>query len=216
MANGKAIESVIKRAHAIARSLDDAERAALETIRSTPARIVREIATAWVAEAVRARVRVDVLEKERAARRAEQEKLDAENDAWLKSPEGQKFHYPRAHPNWSERAEKAAAERAEADAKRFQEARRRLMDEYETALKKEFRTEWEAELLACEFALPDGTVTTWGEASLEQHEIRREMFKKNAAANMEGAARHAQAVEALQSSGAPNLFAMLRVSEQAA
>lgn len=67
------------------------------------------------------------------------------------------------------------------------------------------RLQWTEELLASPFALPDGTVVVWGEATEAQHRQRLDMFMANAAANVEGASRHQQALEALSASGARTL-----------
>lgn len=78
---------------------------------------------------------------------------------------------------------------------------RRIIDEYAEALK----IEWTADLLASEFALPDGSRTTWGDASIAQHRARVEMFTSNAQANIEGAARHEKAIAELEAAGTPTL-----------
>jgi hypothetical protein len=73
----------------------------------------------------------------------------------------------------------------------------------------EIKMEWTTELLASRFALPDGTQTTWGAATVEQHEARRGMFAANVLANAEGAIRHDQAIAALRESGASTLAEMM-------
>lgn len=78
------------------------------------------------------------------------------------------------------------------------------VDEYADAL----RIEWTNELLATEIALPDGTRTTWGAATVEQHTERAQMFERMAQGNLEGAARHRKAIDELRSSGASSLSAM--------
>lgn len=64
------------------------------------------------------------------------------------------------------------------------------------------RMEWTAELLATGFPLPDGTRTTWGQATIEQHQARVAMFEGQALNAVEGAARHRKAIHALQATGA--------------
>lgn len=76
---------------------------------------------------------------------------------------------------------------------------------YENQLRAELFVEWTSALLGAEIAMPDGTRTTWGEATIEQHERRRAMSAGNAMANMENAARHAEAVDLLRQTGALNL-----------
>lgn len=61
------------------------------------------------------------------------------------------------------------------------------------------------ELLHTEFALGGGQRVTWGEASAEQHRQRIELLSKNAAANVEAAARHEKAIEMLCGGRVANL-----------
>lgn len=76
----------------------------------------------------------------------------------------------------------------------------------------EMKMKWTAELLDSTFALRDGTPVKWGDATVEQHEERRQMFKDNARANIEGAARHEAALQQLRESGASTLREMVGVS----
>jgi hypothetical protein len=78
--------------------------------------------------------------------------------------------------------------------------------------KKTVIMEWTTELLNSEFALGDGTTTTWGDATREQHEARMELHGRNALAGMEGYARHAAAVEELERTGAESLREALAVA----
>lgn len=70
------------------------------------------------------------------------------------------------------------------------------------------RIEWTAELLSTSFGLPDGSVTTWGDATAEQHQERLEMYAGQAKAGIEGAARHQKAIEDLRRGGAETLNAL--------
>jgi hypothetical protein len=70
------------------------------------------------------------------------------------------------------------------------------------AYARHLRMEWTAELLATGFPLPDGTRTTWGAATVDQHRARVAMFEGQAVAAVESAARHRKAIDALHSSGA--------------
>lgn len=108
--------------------------------------------------------------------------------AWEKTPRGRQ---------WLEEEEAA---RAREDAL-YHGALKRALDRYAEDLK----VKWTDELLDTTFALRDGTTTTWGEATLEQHRQRKDIFMDNAHANMEGAARHEAAIRELESSGAPTL-----------
>jgi hypothetical protein len=76
---------------------------------------------------------------------------------------------------------------------------------YEEAVKAELRVAWTAELLSAGIAMPDGTRTTWGDATLEQHRARHDMLAHSAQTNMENAARHALAMDLLEKTGSTNL-----------
>lgn len=84
----------------------------------------------------------------------------------------------------------------------------RALDRYAEDL----RVRWTAELLDSTFTLSDGTPVTWGDATVEQHAERRQMFLNNAHANMEGAARHELALRELEASGKPTLREMVGVA----
>jgi hypothetical protein len=61
------------------------------------------------------------------------------------------------------------------------------------------------ELLGTEFALRDGRKVTWGEATRGEHMQRIALLQKNAAGNVDAAARHYQAVAMLDEAGAGSL-----------
>lgn len=81
-----------------------------------------------------------------------------------------------------------------------------LLDEFARDLK----MEWTTELLTSGFALPDGTLVTWGEATIEQHVVRADMLRGNAIANAEAAARHLHAIETIKGAGAATLGEAVR------
>lgn len=117
-------------------------------------------------------------------------------DLFVKSPE---------YPAWVE------------SEREFQEGvdkrNRQLWDKLEENLRaytEEMRVQWTDELLNSQFSLPDGTPVTWGTATADQHEARYEMFKNNAMSNLEGAARHKQALDELRQTGAANLIQATR------
>lgn len=72
-------------------------------------------------------------------------------------------------------------------------------------LVQERKLEWTKELLCSTFTLMDGSRVAWGEATLEQHNARVRIFTNNAAANIEGIARHQQAIDLLKKTKAPCL-----------
>lgn len=73
----------------------------------------------------------------------------------------------------------------------------------------ELNSEWTPALRSQEIGLPDGTRTTWGAATAEQHEARARMFTEYATAHIEGAARHLKAAEELRAHRAACLDALL-------
>lgn len=75
------------------------------------------------------------------------------------------------------------------------------------------RMEWTAELLSSPIAMPDGTRTTWGAATVEQHRARAAMFEANATANAQGAARHLLAVHELEAAGVDCLNDLVAVEK---
>ena len=66
----------------------------------------------------------------------------------------------------------------------------------------DLRIEWTTELLEAGISLPDGSRTTWGAATIEQHQTRIDMLTHNAVANAEAAARHRVAIDMLQEANA--------------
>lgn len=86
-------------------------------------------------------------------------------------------------------------------ARRRHEAMARSIREFE----RELRLEWTNELLAAGFALPDGTTTTWGDATIDQHRSRLEMLTANAVANADAAARHMKAIDEIEAAGCSSL-----------
>lgn len=67
------------------------------------------------------------------------------------------------------------------------------------------RLEVTEELLGEQFALGDGRRVTWGRATVADHEQRITMLAKNAAANVEAAARHQAAIDMIKRAGAEHL-----------
>lgn len=65
--------------------------------------------------------------------------------------------------------------------------------------------EWSPDLLTQTIRLRDGRETTWGAATLDEHRERLAMFTANAAANLEGAARHRKAIDDIERGRVTNL-----------
>lgn len=89
-------------------------------------------------------------------------------------------------------------------ADRFDEKveRRRLMNEKCQEVQALRRTR---ELMATEFALPDGRRVTWGDATEQDHRERIAMLDGNIFANIETAARHSAALDLIIEAGARTL-----------
>lgn len=107
---------------------------------------------------------------------------------------------------------KSAAEIEDVRRQRAERKRRaiaEILNEYEDMLE----IEWGVELLQSGFALPDGTVKTWGEATVSDHEVRVEMLSVNAVRNIETAARHNAAIKMITSAGARTLVEALTKGE---
>lgn len=101
---------------------------------------------------------------------------------------------------------------------RINKIRSRMWDDLARTIEK-FKdsviVEWTTELLNSPISLPDGTETTWGEATIDQHLARQEMFQKNALANVEGAARHAYAAKQLAEANVPTLNTLVKDDNEA-
>lgn len=70
---------------------------------------------------------------------------------------------------------------------------------------RDLTVEWTSELLAAEIAMPDGTRTTYGEATVEQHRKRYGMLIKLSTANAHAAAIHQRAMNELNDAGVETL-----------
>lgn len=99
--------------------------------------------------------------------------------------------------------------RARADSEAIDERyANRLTDRLSAILrefKEECRIEWTAELLSSAFALGDGSTVTWGEATIAQHQQRIALLQRNAEGNLQAAARHGAAIDAITFAGASTL-----------
>lgn len=188
---------------------DDAHEWAVAgaVLRTQTSDVLYELAAAALVDAARNRRRRGALTVERDA---EVPSEMHESDTPFRRPK----YGTGAYRRWVESTAEGAAydeERAEWEARgerRRAEALAGVLDEYRESL----HIEWTAELLDTEFALGDGTRVTWGEATAEQHRSRAELFANNAAANLEGAARHQKAVAALLESGASTLRDLVGVA----
>ncbi len=179
--------------------------AAKEVVAGAPMGALRLMAREFVVAAIARQEREDALRVERAAQRERQSHEHA-------GPPG-----PRrsaAYRRWvietDEGRDYEAQWQATSDAinERWMANLVAMMDGFRA----ELRMEWTAELLDTPFALPDGSQVAWGDASIEQHRTRRQMFMDNARVNVEGAARHDQAIRDLEANGAATLRDLVSVS----
>lgn len=70
----------------------------------------------------------------------------------------------------------------------------------------EIKLELTDELLEETFARGDGTQVKWGEATLQEHQVRARRLRRLAAGNAEAAARHELAIKLLVDSGSVTLL----------
>jgi hypothetical protein len=119
---------------------------------------------------------------------------------WAVTPEAMAFFARReadaaaSRAHWAER-ERIRVEEPERYAKEF--TIQGYLDTAIAEVKAQARMELTQELLSATIALGDGTRTTWGAATLLQHEQRRNMLMKSAAGTAETAALHEYAIQQL-------------------
>lgn len=177
---------------------------------------VDKLATAYLLAQVRTRKRAEVLEVERDSTMI--------RDALAKK-ERYKKHGPQGEgletwEEWASRAENHEAAAVVRNQREEDEREREERDRARTAdiarmidyWKEAVIVEWTDNLLRSKFALGDGTETTWGDATREQHLYRINMHKAHAAAGIEGAARHQQAIDELDATGCLTLSEAVSVT----
>lgn len=158
-------------------ALPDDWRAHLDAfVRSMEPDAINAAATAWLARelADRDRSRVLNVEREHVATRGTQDAAPSVEE-----------------PRW----ETPPAPTPRVDTVRV------AVDAMIRATESQINAEWTPRVLGQSISLPDGTKTTWGAASVEQHQARQRMFAEYAGANIEGAARHARAIRDIERSG---------------
>lgn len=177
----------------------DPKTAADDLVSELSVPVVRELAARCLAEKVIDRRRAQTLAVERSVERS---------GTFAETPSG-RVASERTQQETSAFEEMIARRREEEEAgrRRFWQTITDATARYAEALK----MEWTRELLDSGFALPDGTTVLWGDATVEQHMERREMFMRNAVANAEGAARHDQAIRELSEAGVTTLREMVSV-----
>lgn len=158
---------------------DDDYATANEMVRGAGLDVLYDLATAALVGAARARRRQEVLARERSAQATPTQRANGD-----------------AHRRDIEREE----EELESWRQTWRECTQLIAD-----LGDKMKVQWEQELLESYFSLSDGTRVRWADATVEQHEERADMFTRNAAANVEGAARHRRAIADLNAANARTL-----------
>lgn len=167
-------------------------------------RLVSDLGDGQLLRRLAAEYLVDAL-----ARARRSQALDVERESAV-TPERMPRKGTRARAEWEQTAEgRAWVQQEESDWLRSVQMVHGVVQHALSRYVEDLRIQWTADLLDSTFSLSDGTMATWGEATVEQHEARRQMFLSNAHANLEGAARHELAVRELRESGAINLRDMV-------
>lgn len=114
---------------------------------------------------------------------------------------------PLAPPTPEQAARRAELhQKTEEECARIEEEHWGRMTEIMQRYSERLKMQWTAELLNSTFALPDGTLVAWGDATVEQHTVRRDMLLANAQGNLRAAARHEAAMNTLDDHGATRLY----------
>lgn len=79
------------------------------------------------------------------------------------------------------------------------------IETFEQEIRQEVRLEITAELLGTSFALGNGHSVTWGEATVEDHQLRLQMLTANVLGNFETMHLHEQAISLIQKQGVSRL-----------
>lgn len=153
-------------------------------------RLTDEDCRRWAIHEIASDVRAQWRGKTRAAEEAaERQAREAALEVRRASPE----HKARQR----QMADEHEAAMAEIDRK-FREGMQSALDQF----RRHVIIEWTEELLDSGFALPDGTSTTWGDATAEQHQARADAMMRHATGEMASASRHLKAIDELKSNGA--------------
>lgn len=203
-------EALVAEARELSAGDRDLESVAKKLVKDLSMTTLRKLAALYIVRTVRERNRAEARAREQKATAAATSM--AENTSTGHSPMVQRIldeRPPRAsRPQYTdEQRERFAQEDAERSA-RFHSEMQALIGDFTEAM----RVQWTEELMDSMFALTDGTMVTWGDATLDQHRERIGIFEANALANVQGAARHEKAVQALERSGKRTLREMVELS----
>lgn len=152
---------------------------------------LRYFITAYVEEQIRARTRAIEAASELAASKIEAERCRQR----LSQRHGRDFAtIEEANAYDDDVVLKSVREKREAEERRREEIGKSLLEQ--------LHVRWSAELLESGIKLGDGSFTTWGAATILQHEARIRMLMGNVTGNIDTMKRHEAAVIALTGSGA--------------
>lgn len=195
----------------------NAKKASAQAIKTAPIPVLRELAGKWLLEYLQAKVRERTLAAEKAAVKKKVREWDDSDpyDRHNRIIQELNDHSFTERPitgapgsvEWHNKlhALKDAAKDAKWEIELEERARwQKRRDELQPLIDQEAREAaiaWTVELLSKGFTLTDGTYVTWGAATIEQHRDRYDMFAGKAVAHVQGAARHLQAIQALEESG---------------
>lgn len=155
--------------------------------------VLRDLAHAYVHDAIAAARRDLALQREREAQ-AERER------EWIERQQTPEAIEERR------RSEEAYQQRLREIDERMWAEVRRTTERYAADL----RMQWTQELLETGFALGDGRIVTWAAATVGDHQQRIDMLQRNAVGNLEAAARHQAAVAEIEAAGVPTLGDLVR------
>lgn len=150
--------------------------------------VLRDLARAYILDAVKAARRDLALRREQEAQQERMRKIEEDN---------QRPEVIEERRRREEKHEKAMQEIND----RMWASVRAATDKYAAQLK----MEWTEELLTTGFALGDGRIVTWGTATIADHQQRIDMLERNAVGNLEAAGRHRAAMEEIAQNGATTL-----------
>ena len=93
---------------------------------------------------------------------------------------------------------------------------REATQEFRESVERETILDLTDDLLTSEFALGDGRIASWGEASAEDHDFRVESLDKHISGVAETAARHSLASKIIRRLGVANLNEAAAIEEKVA
>lgn len=124
--------------------------------------------------------------------------------AWAETADGRSYLEREARCRAIEDARRAEVDRIGPEAY-FQLKLQGMIGRFRHSVEVETRLKLTAELLESSFALGDGVMVSWGDATVEQHRKRMDLLFRNAEGNVRTASRHEIAVQMIEASGVSSL-----------